>query len=273
MSLKTVVNAHYNYTGRKTIRQKPELFIIKVLDRKDNKASVYVSYDFGEIVKSVNIPDTVECTLVVDSYVKNNVTRATLDRNIKSATFTVENCPEYEKIFFRIKLVANSAEKNGVLLAANKSRIVISEEQNEGGGENEETNFFNLIPDSEMKGQTWRVGWDETDNPKVFVNKKLYESYSDKRNILEAFLLPEIIREILTGLFFRQKDLEGLPEDVAASKWITFFHQVLDEDLEMLSKLDIDEKFGKIDEITRTFADYSWRDGATLLDGILEGSK
>jgi len=273
MSLKTVVNAHYNYTGRKTIRQKPELFVIKVLERKDNKANVYVSYDFGEIIKSVNVPDTVECTLVVDSYVKNNVTRATLDRKIKSATFAVENCPEYEKIFFRIKLVANSAEKKGILLAANKSRIVISEERNEGGGDNEETNFFNLIPDSEMKGQTWRIGWEETDNPKVFVNKKLYESYSEKRNILEAFLLPEIIREILTGLLFRQKDLEGLPQDVAASKWITFFHQVLDEDLEKLSKLDAGEKFGKIDEITRTFADYRWRNDTTLLDGILGGSQ
>jgi len=64
-----------------------------------------------------------------------------------------------------------------------------------------------------------------------------------------------------------------LPNEVAASKWITFFHQVLDEDLEKLSKLDIDEKFGKIDEITRTFADYGWRNGSTLLDGILEGSK
>jgi len=155
MSLKTVVNAHYNYTGRKTIRQKPEFFVIKVLERKDNKANVNVSYDFGKIINSVNIPDTAECTLVVDSYVQNNVTRASLDRNKKSTTFTIENCPEYAKIAFRIKLVANSAEQKGILLAANKSRIVISEERNEGGGDNEEINFFNLIPDSEMKGQTW----------------------------------------------------------------------------------------------------------------------
>lgn len=207
----------------------------------------------------------------MDSYVHNNVTRASLNRNKLNETFIIENCPEYEKISFRIKLVDNSAEQKGILLAANKSRIVVSEERSEGGGDNEEINFFNLIPDPEMKGQTWRICWDEKDNPKVFVNKKLYEAYSEKRSILEAFLLPEIIREILTGLIFRQKDLEGLPQDVAASKWITFFHQVLDEDLEKLSVLDDDEKFERIDEITRSFSDYGWRNNVTLLDGILGG--
>ena len=122
-----------------------------------------------------------------------------------------------------------------------------------------------------MKGQTWRVSWDETDNPKILFNKRLYEAYSESRNVLQAFLLPEIIREILTGLFFRQKDLEGLPNDVGAHKWVTFFRQTLDENLDELSKLDDEEKFEKIDQITRTFSDYNWGNNKTLLVEILEG--
>ena len=270
MPSKTVVNAHYNYTGRKTIRQKPEFFTVKVLERKENTASIQITYDFDEIIKSVNISSDIQCELAVDAYVRNNVTRAILDQNKDILLFKVKNCPEYEKIFFRIKLIANSVSEKGILLAANKSRITISDDNNEDDGEKKENAFFELIPDSEMKGQTWRVSWDETDNPKVFVNKKLWEVYSEKRNVLRAFLLPEIIREILTGLFFRQKDLENLPQDVAAHKWITFFQQSLDENLEELSKLDNAEKFEKIDQITQSFSDYNWVSNKTLLDEILE---
>jgi hypothetical protein len=271
MSTKSVVNAHYNYTGRKTIRQKSEYFSIKVTDRKENNATIHVSYNFNEIIKSVNISNDVPCELALDAYVKNNVTRATLDKQDIKHIFKINNCPEYEKIFFRIKLIANSPEEKGILLAANKSRITISDESRENEGENKENTFFKLIPDAEMKGQTWRVSWDETDNPKIFVNKRLYEAYSENRNVLQAFLLPEIIREILTGLFFRQKDLEGLPNDVGAYKWVTFFRQTLDENLNELSKLNDEEKFEKIDQITQTFSDYNWGNNKTLLDEILEG--
>ena len=41
-----------------------------------------------------------------------------------------------------------------------------------------------MIPDSEMKGQTWRVAWDETDNPKIF-----------KAN--ESFIQPDQLGPIL----------------------------------------------------------------------------
>ena len=53
MSIRTVVNAHYNYTGRKTIRQKPGLFNIEVTERKENKATIKVSYNFNEISGNV----------------------------------------------------------------------------------------------------------------------------------------------------------------------------------------------------------------------------
>jgi hypothetical protein len=270
MTIRNQFVEKWNYTGRKRIRQKPELFTVEALSRTAGEASFTISWDLDRILAESRIDKSARQSLVIDAMFMGNTRRFELDSADSEQTLLLQDCPDDAMIDFRLKLVSAEAQTMGALLAAT-SWFKLQPGTGDNHGKSVSSGFFDLKISDSMGEQVWKINWKTPDEPEIFVNRKYYNKYNDSA-VLRCHLFPEILRGILLGLVFRNDDLDGIEEGTPADDWLIFVEQRLGQSLRGEQAAPPEEPEGwlnLIDEIIQVFVEKRWANGKSLLEELV----
>lgn len=270
MSIKTQSIAKYNYTGRKRIKQKPELIEIVLVDRAAESAMLKVSWDREAILDDLKVERDVEADLVLDVLFLGNSRRYELHHNDETAELRIDDCPDDAVLDFRLKLVSTDSAERGRLLAASSAMKLKSGGGDEYGGQ-VSSGFFHPEKSDNLGSQIFRVTWQADGDPAIFVNRQ-YHNRFEKTASYAAHLYPEIVRQVMTGILLRNDDLESVEQGSGSDDWLLFVYQKLGIQLrgpEAEHVKDVPAKLDLIDRIVEAFADQKWRNDKTLLEAVL----
>lgn len=271
MTIRTQFVEKWNYTGRKRIRQKPELFSVTAIDRTANEAAFRLKWNLDEIRTQTKVPKSGDQILVLDTMFLGNTRRFELPAGASSEKLVITECPDDALIDFRLKLVSADQGSRGALLAATSWFKLKS-----GPGEHQakavSSGFFKLNLSDSMGEQVWKITWAAPDDPQIFLNRRYHLKFKDSA-ILRCHLFPEILRGILVGILFRNEDLDDIEEGSAADDWLTFVEQRLGHPLRgeqaELSQ-ENDGRLNQIELIVQDFAERKWGSGKSLLEETLK---
>ena len=270
MSIKSQSIAKYNYTGRKRIKQKPELVEVALLERSAQSALVEVNWNRAVILEDLRMDVAADADLILDVLFMGNTRRFELHRNDENAKLRIDDCPDDAILDFRLKLVSTGHEDQGRLLAASSAIKLRS-----GGGDVSvgqiSSGFFHPEMSDNLESEIFVVRWQADDDPKIFVNREYHRRF-EKTPAYAAHLFPEIVRRVLTGILLRNDDLDAIEAGSGADDWLLFVHQQLGfqlrgEDAEAAETTS--ERLELVDRITETFSNRKWRNEKTLLEAVL----
>lgn len=270
MSIKRQAVAKYNYTGRKRIKQKPELIEITLIERSAEFARVKVSWSRTAILEEVRLAGKSEADLVLDVLFLGNTRRFELHRNDETADLRIEDCPDDAILDFRLKLVSTGSIDRGRLLAASSSIKLRSGGGDQLGGQIS-SGFFHPELSDNLGSQIFAVNWRPDGDPVIFVNREYHRRF-EKTASYAAHLFPEIVRQVMTGILLRNDDLNSIEEGTGTDDWLLFVHQQLGIQLrgpEAEEAEDLFERLNLVDRIVQTFTGRKWRNDKTLLEAVL----
>jgi hypothetical protein len=256
-----------NFTGRKKIKQKPELFSISLLNRDPEEARIEVRWSEDEIVQQSQIDVEVARQMVLDVMFLGNTERFELQTGRTVDQFTILECPDDAQLDFRLKVVSSDPGSNGLLLAASASIYLTAGSGAQEAG-TEKSGFFDLTKSDSLAGRIWAVKWPEPDNPTIYVDRTYISKFGEKP-VFSAHVFPEIIRTIVTGILLRVDELDDVSEGSAADDWLKFVEQRLNFPLRGEEAPDLDTptaKLNAVDRVIEIFASKPWRSGKTLLE-------
>jgi len=271
MTNRSFINALHNFTDRKAIRQKDEFFKINIDERANETVSGTIKYNYSDILKSINIEDSNDVSFIMEAIVRNDTTRFPLSKTKEQCAFKITNCSEQQKIDFRLKIVSNNSSQNGILIAATRKLISFSGNKDDKKNGMQRKPLLNLKK-KDLQGRFWSVEWTNPAEPEIWVNKFFHQQYQDRPDYIEAFIFPEIVREIATGIIFRISDYDTLDTPSTINYWIQFFDEKLGIDLkEYIGIQDYtpEDCLTLIDDLTRAFSEKKWLGDQTLFDKAL----
>lgn len=270
MAVRTTFVDKWNYTNRKRIKQKSELFLVEQVSRAANTVNLRVQWNETEILKESRVDSSTKRLLVLDVLFLGNTQRLELTAGGTAEEFVIEECPDNAILEFRLKLVSNEEETRGVLLAATSPfKLKTGTGPNEGSFVT--SGFFHPELSDSLGSRIWSVTWPQPDAPVISLNRSYFEKSKDK-SYFAAHLFPEILRAVIGGILLRNDDLEVIEEQSPADEWLNFVEQVLEfplrgDDAEL--EAGNEERLELVEKIVTVFADRKWRNGKTLLEELL----
>lgn len=271
MTIRTQFIEKWNYTGRKRIRQRPELFTIEATTRAKNEAGFTVRWDIDQILAQTKIPKSGSHILVLDTMFLGNTRRFELPTGSSEEKLVVSECPDDAMIDFRLKLVSTDEGARGALLAAT-AWFKLKSGPGESQGKAVSTGFFKLHLSDSMGEQVWKINWTSPDDPQVYLNRGYHNKFKDSA-ILRCHLFPEILRGVLTGILFRNTSLDDIEDGTSADDWLTFAEQRLGQTLRGEQAELPEENDGLlnlVDGIVEEFVETKWASGKSLLEEVLK---
>lgn len=270
MAVRTTFVEKWNYTNRRRIRQKPDLFIVEQVERTPNKISLRISWNESEILKEARLDPSKKRLLVLDTMFLGSTQRFEMPEGESAEEFVIEECPDNAVLEFRLKVVSKELESSGVLLAAT-SPFKLKTGSGPDEGSLISSGFFHPDLSDSLGSRIWAVSWPAPDSPKISLNRAYYAKAKDKP-YFAAHLFPEILRSVITGVLLRNDDLEIIEESSPAYEWLTYVEQVLEfpirgDDAEIEDGLE--ERLDLVDRIVTVFAERKWRNGKTLLEELI----
>tara|TARA_R110000868_G_scaffold207876_2_gene456939 strand:+ start:8897 stop:9709 length:813 start_codon:yes stop_codon:yes gene_type:complete len=270
MAIRTTFFDKWNYTNRKRIKQKPELFLVEQVSRTTTNLTLRVQWNESEILKETRVDPSRKRLLVLDVMFLGNTQRFELPAGKAAEEFVIEECPDNAVPEFRLKLVSKEQESLGVLLAATAPfKLKTGPGPNEGSFKT--SGFFHPELTKSLGSRIWAVTWPAPDRPAISLNRDYFERSKDKP-YFAAHLFPEILRAVVTGILLRNNDLEVIEEQSPADEWLNFVEQVLEfplrgDDAGLAEGAE--ERLDLVDKIVAVFADRKWRNGKTLLEELI----
>ena len=268
----TVRNTHfhrYNYTGRKLISQRKDLFSISAISELEGTYEFSVVWDTEKLSKILNVND-VPFDIVLDVLNLGRLYRYVLDKSQKSEEFKLTEFAEGSSIRARLKLVATGQENRGVILAASRFSRLTKLDFDEEGDNSKKRGILNFNLVDNLEGQIYEIVWSEPENPYINMNRNFYQKFKSDQPTTAAFIYPKIVREIAIGLLFREIDFSVISKKSAAMDWLNFFEARLSMDDFISTTMKPEtEKFEYAEKIEATFCNRKWRNGHTLLEEIL----
>lgn len=270
MAVRTTFVDKWNYTNRKRIKQKPELFLVEQVSRTPTTVTLRVQWNEAEILEETRIDPATKRLLVLDVLFLGNTQRFELPAGGAAEEFVIGECPDNAVLEFRLKLVSNEEESLGVLLAATSPFKLKT-----GSGPNEgslvTSGFFHPELSDSLGSRIWAVTWPAPDAPVISLNRSYFEKSKDKP-YFAAHLFPEILRAVITGILLRNDDLEVIEDQSPADEWLNFVEQILEfplrgDDAELED--GVEERLELVDKIVTAFADRKWRNGKSLLEELI----
>lgn len=261
----------WNYTGRKRIRQRPELFSIEAKGRNANDASFLISWDLAEILSQTKAAKADSHALVLDAMFLGNTRRFELKAGHSQQKIIIDECPDDAVIDFRVKLVSRAEGSRGALIAAS-SWFKLKGGPGDDVGQSVSSGFFKLNLADSLGGQIWKISWPASDDPQIFLNRRYHTKFKDNP-VLGCHLFPEILRGVLLGILFRNENLDTIEEGSAADNWLTFVAQKLATDLrgdDVHIPDDPEGRLDLVDRIVEDFSQYTWKSGKSLLEEALK---
>ena len=271
MSIRAQFVEKWNYTGRKRIKQRPELFNIEAISRNANEAAFKISWDLVEILSQTKVPNSTDHALVLDAMFVGNTRRFELKNGHSDQKLVVDECPDDAVIDFRIKLVSVADGSRGALLAAS-SWFKLQGGVGENAGQSVSSGFFNLKFSDNLGEQIWKISWSSPDDPKVILNRRYYNKFKESA-ILRCHLFPEILRGVMLGIVFRNESLDAIEEGTGAHDWLTFVEQKLGYELradDFETPTNSEGWLELIDQIVEVFSQCTWKNGKSLLGEVLK---
>lgn len=271
MSIRTQFVEKWNYTGRKRIRQRTELFTVSAMARTANEATFKVKWDLGQILGQTKLTKSSSHILVLDAMFLGNTRRFELSENSSQEKIVITECPDDALIDFRLKIVSTDKVNSGALLAAT-AWFKLKDGVGNNPSESVSSGFFKLNLSDSLGEQIWKINWAAPDDPQVFLNRKYHNKFKDTA-VLRGHLFPEIVRGILLGILFRNEDLDEIEEGSGADDWLNFVEQKLETPLRGESADLPQEPEGRLDLIDRIVADFTerkWVNGKSLLEEALK---
>lgn len=274
MAIQKEFNDTQNFTGRARIKQKNDLFFLQLLDQKDSTARIHIKFDRSAIIKECKLKNEGEMDFVLDVYVLGEIHRFVLTPYRSEDELEVPNVPEDANLEFRLKVISRSDTTTGKILAATGGRIRLHTGNGEDAFGEKNTGIFHPKPSRAIGDRIWMVRWDDGQGDfDVLVNADYLHKFI-KDPLFAAHVFPEIVRNIATGILFRNEDIKHIEEDTLAFKWKIFIQQSLQmplegEDAEHLKDADNTAKLDYVENIVEAFANQKWRDGKSLLEEIL----
>ena len=267
MSIRAQFITKQNFTGRRKIKQKPELISVKILKRGPEEAGFEVTWSEDEIVRQSRIDPLTTRQLVLDVMFLGTTERFELLGGRTRDQFTIPECPDDAQLDFRLKVVSLDPGNNGLLLAASAS-IHLETGSGDLAAGTVTGGFFNLIKSDNLTGRIWEVNWPEPDNPIVYVDRTYISKFGEKP-VFSAHVFPEILRNIMTGVLLRMDELDQISEGSVADDWLKFVEQRLEFPMRGEEAPDLEtptEKLDAVDRVIEIFASKPWRGGKTLLE-------
>jgi hypothetical protein len=271
MTIRTQFIEKWNYTGRKRIRQRPELFTVEATARASNEAKFRIRWDINQIRTQTKIPKSHAQVLVLDAMFLGNTRRFELPSDHAEEKLVITECPDDAMIDFRLKLVSADEGTRGALLAAT-SWFKLKSGPGENQGKAVASGFFKLNLSDSMGEQVWKITWVEPDNPQIFLNRRYHNKFKDSA-VMRCHLFPEILRGVLTGILFRNASLDLIEEGSSADDWLTFAEQRLGQTLRGEQAELPEEPDGYlrlVDDIVQEFVERKWSSGKSLLEEALK---
>ena len=90
MAVRTTFVDKWNYTNRKRIKQKPELFLVEQVSRTPNTVNVRVQWNEPEILKESRVDSSTKRLLVLDVLFLGNTQRFELPAGGTAEEFVIE---------------------------------------------------------------------------------------------------------------------------------------------------------------------------------------
>lgn len=270
MPIRTTFVDKWNYTNRKRIKQKPELFLVEQASRTSTNVTLRVQWNESEILKETRVDPSKKRLLVLDVMFLGNTQRFELPEGGSAEEFVIEECPDNAIPEFRLKLVSKEHESLGTLLAAT-SPFKLKTGSGPNAGSFVKSGFFHPELSDSLGSRIWTVSWPAPDEPIISLNRSYYEKGKDKP-YFEVHLYPEILRAVITGILLRNDNLETIEEQSPADEWLNFVEQVLEFPLRGDDADEVDgaeECLDLVEHIVTAFSDKKWRNGKTLLEELI----
>ena len=267
MTIRTQFIEKWNYTGRRKIRQRSELFEVEATDRTANEASFRIKWNVDQILTQTKLPKLDDQVLVLDAMFLGNTRRFELPPGRSDEKLVITDCPDDALIDFRLKLVSVAEGSRGALLAAT-AWFKLKSGPGENQGKAVAAGFFKLNLSDSMGEQVWKITWGAHDDPQIFVNRRYHNKFKDSA-VMRCHLFPEFLRGIVTGILLRNASLDDIEEGTSADDWLTFVEQRLGQTLRGEEAVLPEESEGRlnlVDNIIQDFVERKWTSGKSLLE-------
>jgi hypothetical protein len=273
MTIQLEFNDTQNFTGRVRIKQKIELFSIRILDRQQETVRIHVKFDRVGIEKECKLSGDDEREFVLDVFALGDIHRLVLPEHRSEDTIELTDVPDGVNLEFRLKVISRSENTPGKILAATGGRVRLHIGSGDDGSGDQTKGIFHPIPSRDIGSCIWQVRWNGEGDFEVFVNADYFQKFNEDP-LFAAHVFPEIVRNVATGILLRYDNISEIGEDTLVAKWVEFIQKRLEiplegeeaahlKDADNLAKLDF------VDQIVSAFADQKWRDRRTLLEEIL----
>ena len=274
MTIQLEFNDTKNFTGRVRIKQKSELFALKVLDRERETVRLHVQFDRTAIEKECKLREDEPKDFVIDIFVLGDIHRHVLPEYRSEDELELSDVPDGANLEFRLKVISRSVDSSGKILAATGGRVRLETGSGDDGSGEHNRGIFHPKPSTSIGERIWQVSWNGQGDFEIFVNADYFHKFVDDP-LFAAHVFPEIVRNIATGILLRYDNVGDIDEDSLLAKWLAFIQQRLGiplEGEEAAHLVDASplEKLDFVEDIVDTFTQQKWRDGKTLLEEILQ---
>jgi hypothetical protein len=258
VKVKRSEKATFNYTNRTKIHQKDCL--VSIVDRESGQLKIRVVLD------PKNIPVKEGQVLVLEVFYALLYARFDLDTGKPVKTIALDSSfPASANPRFRLKLISKDDAQGKVLSATTFFSASESE-----GAENGKNTFLKFQY-ADLNGLIWRIDWSNPENPTVQIDTKFSKRYKvEKDQMAQAFMYPYIVKEIVSGIMWRNPNYEDLDERLSASKWFKFCEQKLGMAIPEEDEWDDKEAIIAFAEsAAQKFATQKWDGKKTILEQFL----
>ncbi len=262
-ALKSTGKATYNYTGRGSIKQK--LCHISVVERDDDQMLAKLHLDLD------NLHLEHGQKLVLEALYRGVYFRKKIHNPKTVHDIYINGFPEKSNPSFRLKVLSSDNEMTGKIISATKF-FKAKFEENE---KEIRKNILKFRLTNDIGDQIWQIDWSDPQYPVILLKKDFSEKYYHHDLKTLSFILPPILKELLTGLFLRFDSQDKIDERSDAGRWLKFFETKLpgwslpdDEDWDNDDKTHLLEL---ADNAIRIFCDQKWIEGKkTFLQYLIE---
>ena len=273
MAIQTEFNDAQNFTGRARIKQKSELFSLKLLDRDERTARILVTFDRALIERECRLRSDEPKDMILDIFVLGEIRRHVLPEHKSQDDFDLPDLPDGANLEFRLKVVSRAEGSSGKILASTGGPVKLQAGDGEKGTGEINKGIFHPKPSHDIGDRVWQVIWSANGDFEIFVNADYFHKFAESPTF-SAHVFPEIVRNIATGILLRYDDVGDIDEDSLLARWVTFIQERLEFPLEgeEAAKLRDAENIYKLDmveDIVQEFTSRRWRNGKTLLEEVL----
>ncbi len=262
IALKKSEKATYNYTERNKIKQK--YCHVEIIEQSSDQMHLKLSLNLDNLnIKSNQI-------LVLEVLYRGIYFRRKFIRPKPVNDFFAGGFPENSNPSFRIKLLPENGEKGKIISATKLFKAKKSK-----SNQTIQANFFNIRPSESIGGLIWKIDWEDEMNPEILIQKNFLDKYGPLNNeSFHVFILPDVLREILNGIFIRFDSAEQVTEGTQAYRWIKF----CDSELAKWSEPDTDEWKDKLqlselaNQAALIFSEKEWDGKRTFLEKFMDKS-